>query len=63
MDTEIEKDRLTADRIIELENLLFAKGQMISAPCFCCGYNGPNYYQPQVHPCAKRHYERYYRSI
>lgn len=48
-----------ADRITELEDLLFATGQMMVAPCFCCGYNGPGYYQPQTHPCAKRHHESY----
>ncbi len=25
---------------------------MRDAPCDKCGYNGPNYYQPNVHPCA-----------
>lgn len=23
------------------------------APCSRCGYNGPGYYQPETHPCAK----------
>lgn len=25
------------------------------APCARCGYNGPGYYQPETHPCAKEH--------
>lgn len=39
-----------------LENLLFEMGAMGKAPCFCCGYNGPGYYQPKKHPCAKKHH-------
>ena len=23
------------------------------APCYLCGYNSHDYYQPNVHPCAK----------
>lgn len=37
------------------EEMLFARGAMNEAPCFCCGYNGRGYYQPDAHPCAKRH--------
>lgn len=44
-------------RIKELEDMLFARGAMEEAPCFCCGYNGPGYYQPGTHPCAKRHHK------
>ena len=44
-------------RIKELEDMLFARGAMEEAPCFCCGYNGPGYYQPDTHPCAKRHHK------
>ena len=51
-----EHDAL-AKRVEELEDRLFAAGAMEQAPCFCCGYNGPRYYQPDTHPCAKRHHE------
>ena len=40
----------------ELEKRLFAMDAMKEAPCFCCGYNGPGYYQPDVHKCAERHH-------
>lgn len=23
------------------------------APCALCGYNGPGFFQPTTHPCAK----------
>lgn len=36
--------------------MLFAKGAMMDAPCFVCGYNGPGYFQPDKHPCAARHH-------
>ncbi len=29
-----------------------------SAPCYICGYNGPNYYQPEVHRCAQFYHEQ-----
>lgn len=45
-----------ADEVERLENLLFEMGAMGKAPCFCCGYNGPGYYQPKKHPCAKKHH-------
>ena len=44
-----------------LEDRLFALGEMTYAPCFCCGYNGPNYYQPLHHKCAERHH-RFFRK-
>lgn len=28
------------------------------APCALCGYNGPGFFQPQTHPCAKHATER-----
>jgi DNA repair exonuclease SbcCD ATPase subunit len=28
-----------------------------NAPCFVCGYNGPGYFQPDKHPCAKLYHE------
>ena len=37
------------------EEMLFALGAMADAPCFCCGYNGPGYFQPAKHQCAARH--------
>ena len=45
-----------ADRIEALEDELFKIGRMDDSPCFVCGYNGPNYYQPLAHPCAERHH-------
>lgn len=39
-----------------LQDLLFAKGAMNSAPCFCCGYKGEGYFQTDKHPCAARHH-------
>lgn len=45
-----------ASRIRDLEDRLFALGAMEQAPCFCCGYNGPRYFQPDTHPCAARHH-------
>lgn len=26
------------------------------APCHLCGYNGSDYYQSKVHPCAERYH-------
>ena len=45
-----------AKRIKELEDRLFVFGAMDKPPCFVCGYNGANYYQPDQHPCAERHH-------
>ena len=47
---------LSEERAKELEDQLFTLGAMKNAPCFCCGYNGPGYFQPDQHPCAKRHH-------
>jgi hypothetical protein len=44
------------ERIKVLEDALFSKGAMFDAPCFCCGYNGPNYFDPRIHECALRHH-------
>ena len=44
-----------ADEIERLRNLLFAMGAMENAPCFCCGYNGPGYFNSDTHSCAKHH--------
>jgi len=45
-----------ATAVQNYEDMLFARGAMDEAPCFCCGYNGPGYYQPDTHPCAARHH-------
>lgn len=29
-----------------------------SAPCYVCGYNGPDYYQSEVHECAGLYHEQ-----
>ena len=47
-------DELRAE-IKRLQDLLFARGAMAEAPCFCCGYNGPGYFQVDAHSCAERH--------
>ena len=44
------------ERIKVLEDALFSKGAMFDAPCFCCGYNGPHYFDPRIHGCALRHH-------
>ena len=44
-------------RCKELEDKLFSLGAMNSSPCFCCGYNGKGYYQPDTHSCATRHHK------
>ena len=47
----------SAERQMEkMRDRLFERGAMALAPCFACGYNGPNYFQPDVHPCAARHH-------
>lgn len=33
-----------ASRIRELEDRLFARGEMLNAPCFVCGYNNTGYF-------------------
>lgn len=42
--------------IERLQDMLFERGAMRDAPCFCCGYSGPGYYQPSTHRCARRHH-------
>ncbi len=44
-------------RIKKLEDMLFKLGAMKEAPCFCCGYDGEGYFQPDRHQCAERHHE------
>jgi hypothetical protein len=58
-ETHIEnKEKVSAlkKRIAKLEDLLFEKGAMEDAPCFCCGYNGQGYFDPKIHKCAERHH-------
>lgn len=49
--------KMLRGEIERLEDMLFSSGAMEAAPCFCCGYNGPGYYQPDKHPCATRHHK------
>ena len=55
-----DKQRLRAEsaerQVEKMLDRLFERGEMALAPCFACGYNGPNYFQPDVHPCAARHH-------
>jgi hypothetical protein len=44
------------EHIKALEDALFSKGAMFDTPCFCCGYNGPHYFDPRIHGCALRHH-------
>jgi hypothetical protein len=43
--------------IYKYETLLFKKGAMLDAPCFVCGYNGPGYFNSDIHPCANKHHK------
>lgn len=47
----------TLDKLAKVEEIAFALGAMEDPPCFVCGYNGPDYFQPGTHPCAQRHHE------
>lgn len=53
---EAERDQLKAE-IERLRDYLFSTGAMNNPPCFNCGYNGPGYFQPDKHPCAKKHHD------
>ena len=55
----VERTMFLLTRVRELENLLFSYGAMLKSPCFCCGYNGAGYFQPDIHSCAKRHNDLY----
>jgi cell division protein FtsB len=59
-DSEIERLRAENAKLrakaTKYEEMLFALGAMDNPPCFCCGYNGSGYYQPDKHPCAERHH-------
>lgn len=48
--------RLRGDIIRRLQDRLFELGEMNNPPCFLCGYSGPDYYDPEVHACASRHF-------
>jgi hypothetical protein len=52
----VENAELRA-KATKYETMLFALGAMDKPPCFCCGYNGSGYYQPDEHPCAARHHD------
>ena len=47
------------EKVKDLEIRLFKLGAMQNAPCFKCGYNGPGYFQPNMHECAKLHHKYY----
>jgi len=59
----LERDIQSSIKVARYEALLFSMGAMKNAPCFCCGYNGPNYYDPTHHPCAKRHHAAVEKGI
>lgn len=44
-----ELDRLRA--------IIIESGIWRQAPCCLCGFDGPGYFQPNVHECARREYE------
>jgi hypothetical protein len=55
-----ESEERVAGLLGENKRLLghcFKSGLMSKAPCFNCGYNGPGYFNPETHPCAKFHDE------
>jgi Zn finger protein HypA/HybF involved in hydrogenase expression len=41
-------------RIKKLENKLIELGELNNKPCFICGYDGDNYFNPDMHSCIKR---------
>lgn len=48
-----------ADKIIELEAIIIKAKLHHDAPCCLCGYNGQNYFQPDIHECMKIEAEVY----
>ena len=59
-DAEQERAKAAEQRVRDLEAALervkrhrLFRTMFESAPCILCGYNGPGYYQPDAHPCAK----------
>ncbi len=57
-ESQAQLDQLSAVKR-ELEDAAFRHGAMLVAPCFCCGYNGSGYFDPQAHDCASRHHQLY----
>jgi hypothetical protein len=55
----VSQNTADIERIKYLEDELFARGAMVNAPCFCCGYSGEGYFQPDKHPCAEKHHKLY----
>jgi len=56
----LQSDFLELQKYVDkLEEMLFTLGAMTITPCFRCGYNGPDYYQPETHSCASKHHEFY----
>lgn len=51
------------EKVRRYEALLFARGAMLQAPRFKCGYNGPGYLQPKQHACAQQHHDLYKPGI
>lgn len=52
---EIEDDLILSDN--EKMEKAIIPFIMDKAPCLICGYNGSNYFQPNVHSCAKYYHE------
>ncbi len=51
---ESENKRLACENR-KFRQAAFRAGAMNEPPCFCCGYNGEGYFNPDMHPCAKEH--------
>jgi len=41
-------------RVSELVLIIKDAGLHKTAPCCLCGYNGPNYHQPEFHKCMEQ---------
>ena len=57
--TMAEANEIAQKRIAELERdnqrlreAVIKAGLHRQSPCVLCGYNGPEYYQPETHKCA-----------
>lgn len=56
-------ESLYGDRIRELETenkrlrTLIARSPLFRGPCPFCLYNGPGFYQPKTHECAKLRFD------
>lgn len=44
------------DKLLELENRILERNlwRESGKSCVICGYDGPGFYQPETHECAKR---------